>query len=111
MNSRQRVLAALNHQQPDRVPIDLGGTRQSGIAASTYVKLKERLALTTPTRVYDLYQVLAEVEEAVLQRGRGRRDGFEPAGRRLRHSQRELEALDAVRRHPGPRARRLRPRR
>lgn len=68
MNSRQRVLCALNHQQPDRVPIDLGGTRQSGIAASTYVRLKQRLGLNTPTRVFDMYQVLAEVEEAVLQR-------------------------------------------
>jgi uroporphyrinogen decarboxylase len=68
MNSRQRVLCALNHRQPDRVPIDLGGTRQSGIAASTYVRLKQRLGLNTPTRAYDLYQVLAEVEETVLQR-------------------------------------------
>jgi len=36
MNSRERVLCALNHREPDRVPIDLGGTRQSGIAATAY---------------------------------------------------------------------------
>lgn len=68
MNSRERVLRAINHQEADRVPIDLGGTRQSGIAASTYHQLKRRLGLTTPTRVYDVYQMLAEVESPVLDR-------------------------------------------
>jgi len=68
MNSRQRVLAALNHEEADRAPIDLGGTRVSGIAASAYHQLKERLGLATPTRAFDLYQMLAEIEEPVLQR-------------------------------------------
>lgn len=68
MNSRERVLAAINHIQPDRVPIDLGGTRQSGIAASTYHQLKSRLGISTPTRVYDVYQMLAEVERPVMER-------------------------------------------
>lgn len=68
MNSRQRVLAAINHHQPDRLPIDLGGTRQSGIAASAYHKLKERLAIRTTTRVFDVYQMLAEVERPVMER-------------------------------------------
>jgi len=68
MNSRERVLCALDHRTPDRVPIDVGGTRQSGIAASTYHKLKQRLGLTTPTRVYDVYQMLAEIERPVMER-------------------------------------------
>ena len=68
MNSRERVLCALDHRQPDRVPIDCGGTRQSGIAASTYHKLKERLGIHTPTRVYDVYQMLAEIERPVMER-------------------------------------------
>jgi len=68
MNSRQRVLRALNHQEPDRVPIDLGATRQSGIHASTYHLLKKRLAVNTPTRVFDVYQMLAEIEQPVLER-------------------------------------------
>ncbi len=58
----------MDHRTPDRVPIDLGGTRQSGIAASTYHKLKERLGLKTPTRVYDVYQMLAEIERPVMER-------------------------------------------
>ena len=68
MNSRQRVQAALEHREADRVPIDLGGTRVSGIAASTYHRLKEQLGLATPTRVFDLYQMLAEVERPVMER-------------------------------------------
>ncbi|TWU40510.1 uroporphyrinogen decarboxylase family protein [Novipirellula artificiosorum] len=68
MNSRQRVLSAINHQQPDRVPIDLGGTRQSGIAASTYHALKQRLGINTPTQIFDCYQMLAEVERPVMER-------------------------------------------
>jgi uroporphyrinogen decarboxylase len=68
MKSRERVLRAIHHQAADRVPIDVGGTRQSGIAASTYHQLKQRLGLHTPTRVFDLYQMLAEVELPVIER-------------------------------------------
>jgi uroporphyrinogen decarboxylase len=68
MNSRERVQRAINHEQPDRVPIDLGGTRQSGIAASAYHKLKHLLGIHTPTRVFDLYQMLAEVERPMLEK-------------------------------------------
>ncbi|MEO2046583.1 MAG: hypothetical protein ABGX16_08410 [Pirellulales bacterium] len=68
MNSRERVLTAINHQETDRVPIDLGGTRQSGIAASTYHKLKQRLGIESLTRVFDCYQMLADVERPVMER-------------------------------------------
>jgi len=67
MNSRERVLCALRHEKPDRVPIDLGGTRQSGIAASTYHQLKRMLGLSSSTRVFDLYQMLAEVERPIME--------------------------------------------
>jgi uroporphyrinogen decarboxylase len=68
MNPRQRVLCAINHREADRVPIDLGGTRQSGIAASTYHRLKRRLEMESPTRVFDVYQMLAEVERPIMER-------------------------------------------
>ncbi len=61
-------MAALQHRQADRLPIDLGGTRQSGIAASTYHQLKQQLGMSSPTRVYDVYQMLAEVERPVMER-------------------------------------------
>jgi uroporphyrinogen decarboxylase len=71
MTSRERVLTSLNHQQPDRVPIDLSGHRSSGIAAIAYARLRRHLDLPNkPIRVYDQVQQLAIVDEDVLQRFR-----------------------------------------
>jgi uroporphyrinogen decarboxylase len=69
MTPRERVLAALNHQQPDRTPIDFGAHRSSGIAAIAYRKLRKALGLPERTiRVYDPVQQLAVIDEDVLQR-------------------------------------------
>ncbi|HVV71035.1 MAG TPA: uroporphyrinogen decarboxylase family protein, partial [Verrucomicrobiae bacterium] len=69
MTPRQRILSALNHQEPERVPIDLSGHRSSGIAAMAYNRLREYLGLPKrPIRVYDPIQQLAIVDEDVLQR-------------------------------------------
>ena len=68
MNSRQRVLKAVNFQQPDRVPIDLGAIRASGINAVVYDKLKKRLGIDTPTKIHDSMQILAEIELEVVER-------------------------------------------
>jgi uroporphyrinogen decarboxylase len=69
MTSRERVLSALNHREPDRVPLDLSGHRSSGIAAIAYAKLRDFLGLPKkPIRVYDPVQQLAIVDEDVLQR-------------------------------------------
>ncbi len=69
MRSRERVLAALGHREPDRVPIDLSGHRSSGIAAIAYAKLRDYLGLPVkPIRVYDVIQQLAIVDEDVLDR-------------------------------------------
>ena len=67
MNSRERVLAALNHRQPDRVPIDFNGTRSSGISAIAYARLREKLGLPPkPLYVYDIIQEIAIVDEDML---------------------------------------------
>lgn len=69
MTPRQRVLAALNHQQPDCVPIDFGGHRSSGISAIAYGKLRKALGFAErPIRVYDPIQQLAVIDEDVLAR-------------------------------------------
>lgn len=69
MTPRERVLAALNHIEPDRVPVDLSGHRSSGIAAMAYPKLRKYLGLPAkPVRVYDVIQQLAVVDEDVLDR-------------------------------------------
>jgi uroporphyrinogen decarboxylase len=67
MNSRERVLAALNHQKADRVPICFSGHRSSGIAAIAYARLRDYLGLPKrPIRVYDPVQQLAIVDPDVL---------------------------------------------
>ncbi len=69
MTSRERVLAAMNHREPARVPVDLSGHRSSGIAALAYPKLRRFLGLPSrPIRVYDIIQQLAIVDEDVLDR-------------------------------------------
>lgn len=67
MTSRERVLAALSHRQPDRVPLELGGSIVSGINVQAYDRLKAHLGLNLgPTRLFDRRNQLAWVDEAVL---------------------------------------------
>jgi uroporphyrinogen decarboxylase len=69
MTSRERVLASLNHQQPDRVVVDLSGYRSSGISAIAYPKLRAALGLEPRSvDVYDPVQQLAIVDDDVLDR-------------------------------------------
>ena len=65
MTSRERVLASLRHEEPDRVPVDLGGST-TGIEKEPYDRLKSRLGLATPTTTFVRDHV--EIEEPVLQR-------------------------------------------
>ena len=68
MTSRERVLAAINHREPDRVPIDLGGTRMTSIEPSTYARLREQLGIQgDPAKVMDVWQMLAWVEQPVVE--------------------------------------------
>ncbi len=67
MTSRERLLAALNHQQPDRIPIDLGGN-QTGIHKFAYQALLDHLAVTDNLTIIDAVQQLARPCETVLQR-------------------------------------------
>ena len=67
MTPRERVLAALHHQQPDRVPIDLGGN-QTGIHKFAYRALIQHLQLNEDLTIMDAVQQLAQPSEAVLQR-------------------------------------------
>ncbi len=66
MTSRERVRAAIHHQKPDRVPLDLGSTLVTGIQVSAYARLKKALGITAGVnRVADPYQMLAQVEDPV----------------------------------------------
>jgi uroporphyrinogen decarboxylase len=69
MTSRQRLLAAIEHRQPDRVPVDLGATASSGVSAIAYGNLKRHLGINTGhTRIYDVVQQLAQPEDFILDR-------------------------------------------
>jgi uroporphyrinogen decarboxylase len=69
MTRRQRVLTALNRVQPDRVPVDFGAHRSSGIMAIAYRKLRRQLGLPDRLpRVYDMIQQLAIIDDDVLDR-------------------------------------------
>ncbi|MBN1344718.1 MAG: methyltransferase [Phycisphaerae bacterium] len=67
MTPRERVMTSVNHQEPDRLAVDLGAMRSTGIQAIAYNRLKAHLGLPSGwTRVYDLVQQLAEPEPGVL---------------------------------------------
>ncbi len=67
MTSRERILAAINHQQPDRVPVDLGATPSSGISAIAYGNLLKYLGRTElPVQIYDVVQQLAQPDLSIL---------------------------------------------
>ncbi len=69
MNPRERVLAALNHREPDRVPVDLGGSSTTSIAASTYGQLRDHLALPAEEiAIIDHVQQLAYTSDDLLRR-------------------------------------------
>jgi uroporphyrinogen decarboxylase len=69
MKPRERVMLALNHQEPDRIPIDLGATIVSSIVKSTYIPLKQTLGLEVEDiKMLDHVQQLPYVDEALLKR-------------------------------------------
>ncbi len=69
ITGRERLLTALAHQEPDRIPLDLGSTQVTGIHVIAYQKL--RLALGLPVvapSLYDTIQGLAIPDEDLLER-------------------------------------------
>jgi len=68
LTSRERVRMALNHEEPDRVPVDIGASRVTGISAIAYRNLLDYLGLFENVRVYDVKQQLADPSLAVVER-------------------------------------------
>ena len=67
MTSRERILASVNHKEPDRVPLDLGSTPSSGTIA--YNNLKNHLHIANGnTRIYDVVQQLAQPEDSIIEK-------------------------------------------
>ncbi len=67
MTHRERVLTALNHREPDRVPMDLGATRCTSIHVAGYERLKEYLGIEAPNIIIDGIMRPVAVDERILQ--------------------------------------------
>lgn len=69
MNSRERVLSTLNHQEPDRVPLDLGSVQVTGIHVAAYRSLRAALGLPpVEPELCDAIQQLALPDDDVIHR-------------------------------------------
>lgn len=67
MNSQERIVHALNHEETDRIPIDFNGHRSSGIMVRPYQRLRKKLGLPKgELYLYDFIQQLALVEDDIL---------------------------------------------
>ncbi len=69
LTSRQRLEKTLNHEQPDRVAVDFGGTLVSGIAVSTVAKLREAVLGEKgyKVKVIEPYQMLGEIDNELRE--------------------------------------------
>jgi uroporphyrinogen decarboxylase len=68
MTPRQRVLAALDHQQPDRVPIDVGGSSATTLIGEAYERLKAHLGIAEETRYMKRKSRSVILSEAIARR-------------------------------------------
>ncbi len=69
LTSRERVALALDHKEPDRVPLDLGGSAVTGMHVSSVYKLRQALRLDppgTPVKVIEPYQMLGEIKPDLM---------------------------------------------
>lgn len=64
MNSKERVFTSLNHQMPDKIPIDFGGTSTSGIHVSCVVALRMHYGLEAkPIMIHNATQMLGWIDK------------------------------------------------
>jgi len=69
MNSRERLLAALNHQEPDRIPYDLGSTQVTGIHEVAYRNLRAYLGMPeVEPQICDTVQGLALPDDDLIEK-------------------------------------------
>lgn len=71
MTPRERVRAALDHKQPDRVPVDFGSTMVTGISVSVVSKVRKALGMDGPddrVKVIEPYQMLGEIDAELREK-------------------------------------------
>ena len=67
MTHKERLIAALSHQQPDKVPIDLGGTVDSSIVVEGYVRLKNHFGVEGQDKLCHRMMRVIDIDETILQ--------------------------------------------
>lgn len=68
MTSYERLCAALEHREPDRVPFDLSGALVSGINVNALRRLRQYLGLPSDPKVLDRVTQLGELDEDIRLR-------------------------------------------
>lgn len=70
MTSRERVLATLHHEQPDRIPLVIGVSNATGIKMQPYKGIKDIIGVQAPDHyIYDWPELgTAEIDEATMRR-------------------------------------------
>ena len=68
MTPRERVITALHHQEPDRVPFDLGGSGTTSLVAETYESLKAHEGISSPTAIMFKAFRVARLDEGTMRR-------------------------------------------
>ncbi len=68
MTDYERVLTSLNHQEPDKIPLDIGGTMVSGININALKGLKKHLGLNEPAKVKDVITQMAHTDDELIER-------------------------------------------
>lgn len=67
MNSKSRIKLSLNHQQPDRIPLDIGASGTSGLHVKNVHELRNYLGLKPQKiKAFEPYQMLGWMDEDIL---------------------------------------------
>ncbi len=69
MTNKECLIASLNHQQPDRVPVDFGSTAVTGMHVSSVTRLREAILgeKNYRVKVIEPYQMLGEIDDDLRQ--------------------------------------------
>lgn len=65
---RERVMAALRHEEPDRVPLDIGGGNSTSLLVETYENLKQYMGISAPTRIASKAFRIASLDDETMVR-------------------------------------------
>ena len=89
VGSLERLTATLNHKQPDRIPIDFGGTATTGVHVSCVAALRDHYGLEKrPVRVHEPFQMLGLLDHDLIDAMRLDVVGVSARGQHVRVSRR-----------------------